>query len=93
MELTAGSKEAGEIISGLNQSYSSLTHKFIRGADGYDQLCVLSPAMPSATPQWMKMPLCTALCFRGVVYGSVRYENGKAWIVRYLDGSWEALLP
>ncbi|MEN9465701.1 MAG: hypothetical protein RL217_1882, partial [Pseudomonadota bacterium] len=27
------------------------------------------------------------------VYGSVRYENGKAWIVRYLDGSWEALLP
>lgn len=93
VELTAGSKEAGEIISGLNQSYSSLTHKFIRGADGYDQLCVLSPAMPSATPTVDENAAVYSLSFRGVVYGSVRYENGKAWIVRYLDGSWEALLP
>lgn len=93
VELSTGSTETGEIISGLNHSYSSLTHRFIVGSDGYDQLCVISPNMPSAAPVVDENTAQYSLSFRGVVYGSVRYEDGKAWIVRYLDGSWEALLP
>ncbi len=72
-------------VYGLNP----LPFRYVTGKDGGYDLCVVdNAALASTQPQLEDQVF--SLTFRGVVYGSIRNENG-IWIVRYLDGSFETL--
>ena len=80
-----------ELIAAAREEYpfSPLPYRYITGKDGGYDLCVLeNAALPSAEPELDDQVF--SLTFRGVVYGTLRNESG-VWIVRYLDGQFEAL--
>lgn len=90
----ADSKLDAEIMAGLNQSYTSLPHKYITASNGGQQLCVTAnePLGRRIVDEGMKKDSVYSLAFRGVVYGSIRNERG-IWIARFIDGTWVPLTP
>lgn len=79
-----------ELLVGLNQAYNPLPYRYVADKNGGYELCVTGNAY-TAVPVFDEDSAVYSLAFRGVVYGSIRNENGL-WIIRYLDGSWESLL-
>src|SRR5690554_4231978 len=80
-----------ELMLGLNQSFNELPHKYVTGPNGNYEVCVVDNA-PLKAREFDKDEAVFSLSFRGVVYGSIRQENG-AWIARFIDGTWVPITP
>ncbi|UXD87627.1 hypothetical protein [Thalassolituus hydrocarboniclasticus] len=80
-----------ELTAYLQQNYNlaPLPYKYITGADGKYDLCVLEN-VSEVTDSTVLSDAVFTLNFRDVVYGRIRQENG-IWLIRYIDGSWEML--
>src|SRR5690554_1521917 len=78
-----------ELMLGLNQSFNELPHKYVTGPNGNYEVCVVDNA-PLKAREFHKDEAVFSLSFRGVVYGSIRQENGP-WIARFIDGTWVSI--
>lgn len=90
----AESKVDAELMVGLNQSYSDLPHEYVTASNGGQQICVTKnePFKGPTIDDGFDKKAVLSLTFRGVVYGSIRNENGM-WIARFIDGTWEHITP
>lgn len=80
-----------EIILGgdIDLADSDPLYKFIVGNDGQYRRCVVSNEAVQAEKRDPQLVMY-AINYRDKVYGQIRFESG-AWIIRYIDGTWESL--
>ncbi|MFY9179462.1 MAG: hypothetical protein WAO12_06745, partial [Venatoribacter sp.] len=78
-----------ELMAGLNQAYDNLPYKWVNDKQGNFEVCVTANT-PAPRVNFDDKKAVYSLSFRGVVYGSLRYEN-SAWVVRLLDGTFTIL--
>jgi len=74
----------------VNRRYTTpvMPYHYVTDEEGNYDICVTDNIAENVTPELEGSVYY--LNFRDVVYGSIRNENG-AWVIRYIDGSFEAL--
>lgn len=93
LALADGSQDEidSELLAGgeLETATDSALSKYIVNEDGFLDLCVVDNSA-TADVQRNTDNAVWVINYRDVVYAKVAQENG-AWVIRYIDGSWEIL--